>query len=145
MFATTPNFEQWVPEAIAPGGETFWRAVSISLRTPWYLLTYRHREDDGEFVETTAVAWERTLLEMIEEIGVSDVVAVGCISPSSDGRPEWVMKQVRELLLPAEDEARITGPLLFALRGEEGLYDSHQSKLLSDGKKREVLVSFGPQ
>lgn len=118
--------------------------MTLCLRTPWYLLTYRHREDGCEFIETAAVAWERTLLEMIEELGGSAVMAVGCISPAPDGGPEWVMKQACELLLPAEDEVHRTGPLLFAVQGEEGLYDSHQSKLSHPRSGRKVLVSISP-
>jgi len=145
MFMTTANFAQRVPLAIAPNGESFWRAMSLCLRTPWYLLTYRHQEDGSEFIETTAVAWESTLLEMIQELGVSAVIAVGCIAPSSRDGAQWVMKQARELLLPAEDERHKTGPLLFAVEGEAGLFDSHQTKLSRRKSGRTVLLSIEPQ
>lgn len=140
MFMTTPDFEQWVPSALAPDGATYWRVMSLVNRVPWYLLTYRHPEGT---VETMAVAWETTLKELIEVLGGASVVNLHCIAPSADEAGEWKVKTVSELWLPTEDEARDTGPLLFAVVGEDDLYDSHQSKVTSREGLRKVLLRVG--
>jgi hypothetical protein len=142
MFITTTAFQQPMPAALAPNGESYWQAFSLSLRTPWYLLTYRHEEDECEFISTEVIAWEKTLLRMIEEIGVPAVMAIDCITPSLEGGAPWVMKQARELLLPAEIERRETGPLLFVFEGEAGIFDSHQERVVARKNGRTVLLKF---
>jgi hypothetical protein len=142
MFISTTAFQQQMPAALAPNGESYWQAFSLSLRTPWYLLTYRHQEDECEFINTAVIAWERTLLRMIEEIGVPAVVAISCIAPSFEDGAPWVMKQARELLLPAESERRESGPLLFVFEGEAGIFDSHQERVAAHKSGRTVLLNF---
>lgn len=143
MFMTTPDFEQWVPSALAPEGGAFWRAMTLVNQTPWYLVTYKHHEDDSVFVQTTLVAWESTLIEMVEALGAASVLSVHCVAPCHEGVREWAMRLISELWLPTDEEARNTGPLLFALDGEEGLYDSFHSKVLSREHRRKLLLRVG--
>jgi hypothetical protein len=138
MFSTIEQFKQWVPSAIAPNGETYWRAFSLSLRTPWYLLTYRLAEDGQEVIETTGVAWESTLLDLIERLGSTSVISVERVDPSENSG--WTLRQVEELLSPADDERSETGPLLFTMAGEEGLYDSFQNKVATGRAGRKLML-----
>lgn len=54
MFLTHRHFEQAVPSGLAPQGSRYWRAVEVSLRMPWMVLTILEEGNDGAF--------ERTLL-----------------------------------------------------------------------------------
>jgi hypothetical protein len=54
MFVTHCQFEQAFPSGLAAQGSRYWRAVELSLRMPWMVLTIR--EDAAER------AFERTLL-----------------------------------------------------------------------------------
>jgi hypothetical protein len=53
------------------------------------------------------------------------------------------MKAISELWFPSEDEAVQTGPLLFRVRGEDGLRDCFQQQVLGEDGRRQLLASYG--
>ena len=111
---------------------------------PWYLLTYRRKESDCDLIETTAIAWESTLKNLVEQLEAEAVLDLHCIKPAPDGAGRWVIRRVSELWLPADDELQDAGPLLFGTEGDADLYDSHHSKVARTGKHRTALLRIRP-
>ena len=137
MFVTTPDFEQWVPPGLGPPQWRYWRAVTLSCETPWFLLTHIAVEDDCSAIQTVAVAWEST----VETAEPGSVIGVLCLAPSRDRGGDWYVKRASELWLPSVGEESETGPLLFGLRGEPALYDSYHRRVANaNNTSRQLLL-----
>lgn len=135
MFVTTPNFEEYMPKGLGPTGGRYWSAMLLSTETPWFLVSYRV---DGvmPFTQTAFVAWERTLLSLIEEVGTESVVSMRCITSPSTHEGKWTMGEISEIWLPDETNDEETGLLFFRLLGRDGLWDSfEQSTSTSLGRQ----------
>lgn len=142
MFVTRPQFEQWIPEALGEEGDRYWKAVALSTEGPWFLVAARLEDDDCSFVRSYAIAWERTLIEVVQEVASESIVAVHCIWPSRSRSGEWSMKTISELWFPSDDEAERTGPLLLRVRGEDRLRDCHQQQVLGEDSRRQLLATY---
>jgi hypothetical protein len=128
MFVTKPQFEQYVPAPIAPPDSRFWRAIDLSLPTPWYLCVYRV---NGELPsKTILVAWEADLLHFVNAQGRSSVSAVARLEMSVQSA-RWTMRWVESIWLSASDEQEEVGPLVFQLEGDEEPRDDHMRALPS--------------
>lgn len=142
MFVTRPQFEQWIPKALGEE-DRYWKALALSLEAPWFLVTTRFDDDGDSFIQSYAIAWESTLIEVVQNPASNPIVSVQCISPSHSQSGEWSMKAISELWFPSEDEVVQTGPLLLRFRGEEGLRDCFQQQVLGEDARRQLLATYG--
>jgi hypothetical protein len=65
MFLTYPHFEQAMPSGLAPQGSRFWRAVEVSLRMPWLVLTLLEQSGGGEFERTVLLSNSSDLVSVV--------------------------------------------------------------------------------
>lgn len=66
MFVSEDKFEFPVPLSSVDPGTTYWRAMSLSLHAPWFLLTFLVGSGDESLKQTVCVAWDSDLIAMIE-------------------------------------------------------------------------------
>ena len=120
MFITTPDLKVNVPKELARPGSLFWSAALLSTESPWFLVTYCDPTD--QVMQTIVVAWETTLVELLDSVGVDPIVGLSRVS-TSQLRGSWRIDDIEELWIPSDDECRHVGPLLLRVRGEAVLRD----------------------
>ena len=147
MFATTPSFEDVPARMFGDPGRVYWRAFELTTFAPWYLLTYRVSTVNGErFLQTVAIAWESTLREEIEILGADVIRSLHAVRLVPSGEANWVMRKVRTVFVPADDEAPATGPVLFVFEDDPlTTYDAHFEVAMKTNHRRSVLLSFAGQ
>ena len=112
----------------------------LSAESPWFLLTHIAGGGAHALVQTVAVAWETTLLALVDSIGSESVLALRYVAPSSTTRGGWTMTDVCELWVASDKEVNRTGPLLLRFRNEANLVDSFQGKVSGAVEGRKLLV-----
>lgn len=124
MFITLPGSLVPVPAKLLPRGARSWSTAALSSWSPWFLVTVRVGPVGGdECLQTTALAWEETLLHAVSEVEGA-IVSISIVSPSTELTGVWAMNRVTALWLPHPDEVPFTGPLLYSCANLDGLFDS---------------------
>lgn len=116
MFVTQKDFEQYVPNGLSEPGSRYWRAISLSLSTPWYMCVCESRRGDG--FRTILIAWESELLDLATLTSELCLVAVARLSKSASTTFRWEMHWVESIWLTAQDEQEDAGMLAFQLENE---------------------------
>ena len=137
MFVTNPTFEDVLPRNLGEPGHRYWLAVLLSSETPWFLVTFRQEVAGLELLQTVAVAWETTLVTVVQTLTRGKVISVSRVSPTR--KSTWVMGRVAELWLPAKTEADQTGPLLYRMAEESSLRDAFQNAVEREDSGRRLL------
>lgn len=140
MFITTKPFEQLMPSGLAAPEERFWHIMTLSLSTPWFLFDYLVEEDGVRMVQTTAIAWEQTLSEILRAVPASAHVGICVIARKGAPSKGWSARAVTGIWAACSDEAPKTGPLVFQFCGEQVIRDSSLRPVAVHGE-REVLFS----
>lgn len=140
MFVTTPQFEQFVPRELVGPNQKYWRAVTLSLETPWYLVTCDAEVEGQPVSQTTLVAWETTLLSFIAVVPKSNLNAIARLDRHSGQVPCWVLRTVERIWKAAEAEGEDRGGYVFQFEGTEEKFDEH-SQPVPDKLERELLYS----
>lgn len=130
MFVTTPSFEQAMPKNLVVPGQRFWQAVTLSLESPWFLFTYTVDYDGVKQAQSTAVAWESTLVDLVRSVEPSARRKVFRLAKEQESASAWQMQALKELWIPSKAEEALTGMLLFQLEGESVLRDLHLDPVL---------------
>jgi len=126
MFVTQTQFEQYVPAPMTTPDSRFWRAINLSLPTPWYLCVYRL---SGELApETILIAWEADLVQFVTQ-RCSGVSAIARFDVAPTERAPWTMRWIESMWLSAGDEQEEVGPLVFQLEDEDGPRDDRMRAL----------------
>ena len=136
MFITTPMFEFRVPAGLGPPESKYWRATSLTLFAPLYVLWWQAQPD--ELNETMLVAEEETLHALVQQMSPGQCISLQVISPNTQ-RPTWQMQRVIELWLPLDDEREDSGPLLMRLAGHRELFGRYM-QAFADRPGRKLLV-----
>ena len=143
MFITSPTFAEQVPAPLCEPGSAYWRAFVLSTEASWFLLTHWVGQGEDKHVQTVAVAWESTLLDVVAVVGPESVQSVHWIGRCFAESREWVMMAVSELWLPSKADAQTTGPLLLRIRGEQELRDAFGTHLRTVDEGRQLLLHIG--
>lgn len=108
--------------AMAGEGQKYWRALAaVFPREPWYLFVFEAALLDARINQTMLVAWEESLLDIIDRVPPEDRRAVYRLEPSVAGG--LAFRTVQALWAPtAEEAARGIGAVL-SIEGESGLLD----------------------
>lgn len=102
-----------------------WSVVTCALEAPWYLLVYDVSCWQGRRVsQTSLVASEEALVEMLDEIAVADLKGIGRLDRRHGGGPGWGLNWIGALWRPALDEARTVGSLLLRFDREALVRDA---------------------
>ncbi|WP_322468975.1 hypothetical protein SOM08_11550 [Hydrogenophaga sp. SNF1] len=115
MFITAPGLVQhFHPSQVAPR-QSHWQAITLSMERPWYLLVYDVSYRGKKVSQTSLVAWDSTLLDMLAQIPVANLTGIARLDRRRDSGPSWSVSWIGALWAPAPCEAASVGPLLFKL------------------------------
>jgi hypothetical protein len=143
MFVTRPGFERTFPPKLIDPGSRYWLAAELSTGAPWYLMTYWVLPDTRDaHLQTVAIAWETTLIGLVEEVGPLLVVAINRLELKSKSSGGWSIENVQELWLPAKDELKDVGPLIFKTAENASLTGMLSGQVERDHLGRRCLIRF---
>jgi hypothetical protein len=107
------------------GQQHHWTVATRALEAPWYLLVYdvtSHRR--RRVSQTSLVAWDETLVDMLTRIPAADVTGIGRLDRRHGPGPCWSLQWIDALWQPAPNEARASGPLLLKLGDDPQVRDA---------------------
>jgi len=109
MFAAPEQFAHSMPIGLAPPDYSYWRAVELTLRAPWYIVTLHVREGDAWFQRDLLVSWASDLLDVIQPTDRVDVAAIQLMQPVSGGK-SWKSVSVNKVWTArhATDRGRVS-------------------------------------
>jgi len=125
MFVTMPHFEQNMPLNLVGPGQKYWQAVTLSVESPWYLFVYEAQYGQRKEPQTTLVAWEATLLAILEGIPPADRKGVARVEKERNPGTQWNVRWVETIWAPAPEEVEETGLFLLQLEGDPEVRDAH--------------------
>jgi hypothetical protein len=141
MFVTMPQFEQAEMSKMAGEGQKYWRAVTAAFPIePWYLFAYVGQVADTRVNLTMLVAWEESLLDVIDLVPPQDrrhVYRVQC--NRADG---LTIREVRALWTPSPEESGDGVGAVLQLLGESQLLDPRLRPVSQDKPRRLVFRAF---
>ncbi|RFP75552.1 hypothetical protein DY262_20920 [Hydrogenophaga borbori] len=115
MFITAPGLVQHLhPAQVAPR-QTHWPAITLALERPWYLLVHEVSCNGQKRSQTSLVAWDATLLDLLARIPVADLSGIARLDRRREAGPSWALEWIGALWAPAPGESPALGPLLFQL------------------------------
>lgn len=125
LFVTMPPFEQIMPRELIGPNQKYWRAVTLSLESPWYLFVYEAEFEDQRTPQTMLVGWESTLLDILASIPEENCLAIARMERRGDDAPRWEMTWIQRIWAPTREETNETGLFLLELEGDPQLRDAH--------------------
>jgi hypothetical protein len=122
LFVTMPQFEQKGMSELAGGGQKYWRAITGKFPTqPWYLFVYEAQVLDTRINLTSLVAWEETLIEIINLVPTADHRALYRVEPAACG--SLALRPVHSVWSPTEAEGAQGMPAVLLVEGHASLVD----------------------
>ena len=126
MFITAPGLVQHLhPSQVAPR-QTHWPAITLALERPWYLLVHRVSCKGQTLSQTSLVAWDTTLLDLLARIPMADLSGIARLERRRGAGPSWALEWISALWAPAPGESPALGPLLFQLGTDPQLRTTHR-------------------
>lgn len=109
--------------AMAGEGQKYWRAVAAVFPVePWYLFVFEAPLLDTRVNQTMLVAWEESLLDIIDRVRPEDRRAVYRVEPGATGG--LTLRTVQALWAPTTEEAMQGIGAVLGLEGESNLVDA---------------------
>lgn len=144
MFITAPGFVQFLhPSRVAPR-QSHWPAITLSMERPWYLLVYDVSCNGRKVSQTSLVAWDATLLDMLAQIPLADLTGIARLGRRREPGPSWTIHWIGALWTPSPCEAQSTGPLLFKLDDDPQVRNAHLLAM-PDSPGRRLLYEASAQ
>lgn len=108
--------------AMAGEGQKYWRALAAVFPVePWYLFVFEAALLDARVNQTMLVAWEESLLDIIDGVPPEDRRAVYRLEPAAAGG--LTLRTVQVLWAPTAEEAAQGIGAVLGLEGERDLLD----------------------
>lgn len=124
MFLSAPGLVQYLhPSSVAPR-QSHWPAITLAMERPWYLLIYDVSYNGQKVSQTSLVAWDATLLEILAQIPMADLTGIARLDRRREPGPSWALQWIGALWAPSPCEASAVGPLLFKLGNDPQLRDA---------------------
>lgn len=98
MFAAPEQFAHNMPIGLAPPDYSYWRAVELTLRAQWYIVTLRVRHEDEWSQRDLLVSWASDLLDVIQPTDRTVVGAIQLMRPDGGlNRDSWSSTSVKRI------------------------------------------------
>lgn len=108
--------------AVAGEGQKYWRALAAVFPVePWYLFVFEAPLLDARINQTMLVAWEESLLDIIDRVPPEDRRAVYRVEPGTTGG--LTLRVVQALWAPTAEEAAQGIGAVLSVEGESELLD----------------------
>jgi hypothetical protein len=138
MFISLPDYEAGIPPALLPPHAQCWRALSLSLCAPWFVLSARFSEA-ADFVETFILSSDRDVAASIQTLE-GELSSLLCMHPDLvDECVHWQGHAIREVWLASNPECPGLEVLLFV--AHDGLEISGLFGELSKSLVRTTLLA----
>ena len=143
MFITAPGLVQHLhPSQVAPR-QAHWPAITLAIERPWYLLVHRVACGGRARSQTTLVAWDTALRDLLANIPAGDLMGLARLHRRTDGPgPGWALQGVTGLWASAPGELAAVGPLLFQL-GTDPQLRCTDLQPVGDAPGRRLLFTAG--
>ena len=115
MFITAPGLVQFLHPSKVALHQSHWPAITLALERPWYLLVHQVSFNGKKVSQTSLVAWDHTLLDLLARIPVADLSGIARLDRRREAGPSWALEWVGALWAPAPGESPALGPLVFQL------------------------------
>ena len=103
MFISLPDYEARIPKALLPPLAQCWRALSLSLNTPWFVMSARF-DDERDFINTFLLSTDRDVVSFIDSLN-GDVTSLLCLVPPLVGEQvDWQAHAIREIWTASDPE-----------------------------------------
>ncbi len=144
MFITAPGLVQHLhPAQVAPR-QTHWPAITLAMERPWYLLVHQVVCHGQKRSQTSLVAWDTTLLDLLAHIPVADLSGIARLDRRHGAGPSWALQWISALWAPAPGESSAVGPLLFQLGADPQLRTTHGLPVAEAPGRRLLYQASGP-
>lgn len=108
--------------AMAGEGQKYWRALAAVFPVePWYMFVFEAALLDARINQAMLVAWEESLLDIIDRVPPEDRRAVYRVEPGVTGG--LTLRTVQALWAPTAEEASQGIGAVFSIEGESDLLD----------------------
>ncbi|WOB10850.1 hypothetical protein [Piscinibacter gummiphilus] len=97
MFVAHESFEDPMMSALAGDGEHCFRAMHLSIRAPWFIVTCLVSGDDVEMLRSVCCSWDVDLRELLRVDGGRRPVSVQQMTPSHEGDGRWEARQIERV------------------------------------------------
>lgn len=84
MFGAPRAFAHDVPRGIAAPGYSYWRAMEVTSRVQWYIVSLAVAEGDEEFVRDLLISWSADMIS-IASGQQSAVLSIQLVRPKDGG------------------------------------------------------------
>lgn len=128
-----------MPSNLVGPNQRHWKAVTLSVESPWYLFVYAAEYQGQKVPQTTLVAWESTLLQLLESIPSTNHRAIGRLDKSHSPGVRWKVTWVETVWVASAEELEETGQLLLQVEGDPQLRDAHLAPVPTRGGRRLVF------
>ncbi len=94
MFITAPGLVQHLhPSQVAPQ-QSHWPAITLALERPWYLLVYQVSFNGQRVSQTSLVAWDATLRDLLARIPAADLSGIARLERRHGAGPCWALEWI---------------------------------------------------
>jgi hypothetical protein len=82
MFVSMPEFRFQVPQGLGPRGAQYWRTLTTSTNSAWFILKLKLQEADGVGIRTFLFWWDQDVAQAIEDLQPLRIESLVCVLPS---------------------------------------------------------------
>ncbi len=97
MFVAHESFEDPLMSALAGQGEHCFRALYLSIRVPWFIVTCLVSGDDIDMQRSVCCAWDVDLRELLKVERARRPVSLQQMTPSHEGDGRWEALQIERV------------------------------------------------
>lgn len=97
MFISNDAYEQPFPPELSPPGARFFRAVELSDRSAWYLVTFYATDDPYGLLHTFCCSWDMQVLNWLNSGPRFVITAVQQMRPTHGANAGWEMSLIRRV------------------------------------------------
>ena len=99
MFVAHTSFEDPIMSALGSKGDRYFRAMELSTRLPWFIVTCVLQDDGLEMLHSVCCSWDGDLLTLLEPSAGRFVVSLQQLAPSDGG---WEARNVARVWQAAD-------------------------------------------
>jgi len=140
VFITAPGLVQHLHPSQVALHQSHWPALTLALERPWYLLVYDVSYNGQKVSQTSLVAWDHTLLDLLAQISVADLSGIARVDRRREAGPSWALEWIGALWAPAPGESAALGPLLLQL-GQDPQLRSTDLRPVAEAAGRRLLYA----
>ncbi len=97
MFVAHESYEDPLMSALAGEGEHCFRALHLSIRVPWFIVTCLVWGEDIDMQRSVCCAWDVDLRELLKVEKTRRPVSLQQMNPSHEGDGRWEMLQIERV------------------------------------------------